>query len=322
MEEVRPVLCSAQLLTCSIPDPSKQEEETPPPNPSDDTGSAPDGALGASEARSGSKGMSPGAIAGTVVGVVLGVLLLATIAICLWRRRRRGYDDMDDIQDDTRPTPYVAPLGPSDDSSMLGDHSDDSKQPRPARPRRVVQREEDAGAIPGDDADPVEVDVLPPLYREEWNAEDHGGAGAAGAASDSGGSVSARRRPSGPQAANSPGSRNFGSITAEEIKFLGAPVTTSPSDSSNSRHIGITPEELKLLGGRQQAARQDSSQSSLDMTSEDIKFLTPPTSPEMGGLAPEAKRQAEAAEPERPAAPQRISWQEKGKGVMSGERTT
>lgn len=147
----------------------------------------------------GSTGMSAGAIAGTVVGIVLGAVLLTVLAVWLVRRRRTKQSSVGDLdgemQDDTEPTPYVQPVGTSSGDSILDDRLAvlvDTKAPpsRRSRPRqRVIHREEDAGALPGEGADEdADLSASPPLYGEEWEPLSHNR-----------GQSSTRRFPAGPR---------------------------------------------------------------------------------------------------------------------------
>lgn len=195
--------------------------------------------------------MSPGAIAGTVIGVLAGVLLCALIAwIVLKRRRNRGNhklsEDLDgEVEDDAEATPYIAPGGSSNPSSVQGGTPTAGKPPRPplGEPRHIVHHEEDAGAYEVE-AENVVVSVLPPVYREEWNDS-------LGESSNTVG-LSRRGQPA-EQAARETGASANGAahITQEEIKYLGPPVTTqsATAPSIDSQSVpGITPEEIKYLG--------------------------------------------------------------------------
>lgn len=227
-------------------------------------------------ASSGQKGMSAGAIAGTVVGVVVGVLLFAALVTWfLWKRRRRPFaGDLDEGGDETKPTPYFAPapVPSSGERSAEGhdaeysaaafadvDADGKAQQPlqplqadharphsQPQHPERIVHHEQDAGALA--QHAPPQVDVLPPMYNEEWNAQ--GGPSSPAVSSHAAGPLSS------PSSIGSPG------ITAEEIKFLGAPLTPrlgnsqGSQGSQSSRHAlldsasthGMTSKERELLG--------------------------------------------------------------------------
>lgn len=297
----------------SVPDPSRQTNATQ---------ASAEGSAGLADARSRSHGMGPGVIAGTVVGVTLGVALLMTLAACLWRRRRRNpYGDLDDIQDDTKATPYVAPLGPASDASLLREESDTSKQPRDASPRRLVRREEDAGALPGDDEVSLEFDVLPPLYREEWNTAVNTRTGEGSRPS---GEAVVRptkgRRPRGPRRVGASNRTDQTPITNEEIKFLGAPVTSNLPGGLGLRHQCLTPEERKRLAGSQVTVRDETSRSSHIVALEDMRLSTRTSFTESSspGSSEDHKR-AGSSQPSGPAV--RPSRQAKGKGVMEGEKT-
>lgn len=257
-----------------------------------------------------------------VVGIVLGVILVLGFAACVWRHRHRGvYDDFDNIQDDTKVNPYVAPLGPLDECSILGGQSPDSKQPRSDPPRRIVHREEDAGTLRGDHGEHVEVDVLPPLYREEWNA---GVSGGEGERRDSSGDApvrgAKRRRPSGPRPVSSAARPEHTPITTEEIKFLGAPVTSNLPSGLSIRHQCITAEERKRLGGSQFTVREETSRSSQAMTLDDVRLSVRTSFTDDSAPAPTIESRRGGRQPPEPVSVQR-SRQAKGKGVMDGEKT-
>lgn len=316
------------LLTCSIPDPTKQKDDTQPPPAVHSDVPATDGSARTAGAQFGStRSLSSGVIAGMVVGIVLGLLLVLGFAACVWRHRRRDtYDDFDNIQDDTKVNPYVAPLGPLDECSILGGQSPDVKHPRSDPPRRIVHREEDAGALRGDNGELVEVDVLPPLYREEWNTEVPGAEGERRDSNDNAAvRGTKRRRPSGPRPVSSATRPEHTPITAEEIKFLGAPVTSNLPSGLSMRHQRITAEERKRLGGSQSTIREETSRSSQAMTLEDVRLSVRTSFTDESTPAPMVERRRGVAQPTRPVSQQRSRQQRsrkaKGKGVMDGEKT-
>lgn len=273
------------------------------------------------EAETQRNSLSSGAIAGIVVGVVVGVLLLCALAAWLvWRRRRHhpfSGDLSGDVQDDTKgvsytPTPYIAPPASSYDTSEMTDEPTGSSTTDPAAvvpigkaPRstqrqrrrqrerghrpRAVQHEEDAGALPLEDSESEsesasDVDVLPPMYREEWSAAPSA-------------SRRSRRRRAAPRSGGhsepSPG------ITPEEIKYLGQPVSPprTGSHTSNSPSRG---ERKYLVGG---SSPQSQSQSSHETTPEDAKFVDALSTP------PGAEAEGDP-----------YDQQLKGKGLMAGEK--
>lgn len=249
--------------------------------------------------------MSGGAIAGTVVGVVLGLLALGALAIWVIRRRsrRRGHsEDLDEkIQDDTAMTPYVNPTG--DGSTEATERiGADSKAPRGptngARRQRIVHHEEDAGSLSDEE---IDVDILPPVYREEWNEP---------------GSRNRRRRPTGPRPSRTPSISRRQEITSEEIKYLGPPVATA-APSSSQAHGDFTSEEIKYLGhpalGSQEASQE---------TSEGEASVSPETSglPSKDTSHPRPEGSVESASSdEKPG--RSPTWQQKGNGVMEGEKS-
>lgn len=288
--------------------------------------SATDGSADSSGTRSRSSGMSPGAIAGTVVGVVLGVALLIALAVCMWRRRKRSpYGDLEDVQDGSKAVPYVAPLGPASHASILREDSDVSKQPRDGSPRRYVHREEDAGALPRDDEDSLAFDVLPPLYQEEWNTAMNTALGESRPSGETAVRPAKRRRPSGPRGVGSSSRTEQTPITNEEIKFLGAPVTSNVPDGLDRRHQSLTPEERKRLAGSQFTVRNETSLSSYDLSPpvilEDMRLsirtsLTESSGP---GSTEDHRREGRSQPPDQGSPqPSRLA---KGKEVMEGEKT-
>lgn len=257
-------------------------------------------------ASSSQKGISGSTIAATVIGIVLGLLLLGGLVAWLLRRRKRNHDfsdDLDeDIQDDTATVMYApAPLpGPVEDLAGI---AADRKEPRDRgtsnRRERIVHHEEDVGALSDDEDGGVEVDILPPVYREEWNEP---------------GSRNRRRRPTGPRPSRTPSLSRRHDITSEEIKYLGPPVTT-PTPSSNQAHHGdFTTEELKYLG-------HPGSASSPGISSEEASGAETTEHLLKDNSDPRLADRSSPSSDEKPQPQQPLSRQQKGKGVMDGEKS-
>lgn len=197
-------------------------------------------------------------------------------------------------------SPYVAPTGDGTIEDNMSGIEADSKAPRAppdgAQRQRIVHHEEDAGSLSDEE---IDVDILPPVYREEWNEPS---------------SRNRRRRPTGPRPSRTPSLSRRQDITSEEIKYLGPPVTT-PTPSSNQAHHGdFTTEELKYLGhpgGASSPGISSEEASGAETTEHLLKDNSD---------ARLADRSSPSSD-EKPQPQQPLSRQQKGKGVMDGEKS-
>lgn len=222
-----------------------------------DSGSAANDSAVASEAGgSARKAMSGGAIAGTVIGVVVSVLLLVALVFWLWRRRQQRSTDsgVGSIQDDTKATPFVAPVDPA---ARVGSISK-AQRLEEAQQRNAVHGHSESRTSDGEND--VDVEVLPPLYRNEWMTEGtRPGAAARGRGR--------RHRPRGPRKGSAQ-SRVDPGITTKESDIPGQPVVQGESGPSQ---LPMTSEERKLLGASETS--HDLSPSPPGITPEKMKYL-------------------------------------------------